>query len=120
MKKLLIPFIVLFITAVSLVSWKSQKITAGGGVSIYPEGCQVIDGSGNIINVGPGESKVTPSGNGKITCKATVSNTTGSAVKWDNANTGYLCFVAGAGLTDSWQNIVSASGQATLQCHFKP
>jgi len=119
MKKFIIPFVALFVVAVSLISWRStSSLKAGGGVSIYPEICAVFDGDGAIVTLDLSNSTVTPSGNGHIKCQASgLANSTGKAAKFNYENTGIECFIAGVGYTQDWQNTVSASGNSTLQCH---
>ena len=120
MKKLIIPFVALFVVAVALVSWRSQT-AKDPAVHINDFGCAVFDGNGVLTFVpASGNAVITSSGNSKITCKASdLPNSTGQAVKWNFDNTGLPCGTF-SGLTDDWQNIVSASGQVTLQCRLHP
>jgi hypothetical protein len=57
--------------------------------------------------------------NGMMRCQAQVTlSPDGRAVRFNYENTGQLC-VTLAGITDRWNNVVSASGQVTLTCHYK-
>ena len=121
MKKLIIPFVALFVVAVALVSWRSQSTAKDPAIHINDAGCALRDGDGGFVLADSDATVITSSGNGKLTCKVSdVANSTGSAVKWNYDNTGLLCNIIGAGATDDWQEIVSASGQATLQCRVHP
>jgi hypothetical protein len=121
MKKLIIPFVALFVVAVTLISWRSHTAAKAAAVHISDAGCGLLDGDGFFAVAASDATVITSSGNGKLTCKASgLANSTGKAVKYDNASTGALCNVVGAGATDDWQEIVSASGQATLQCRVHP
>ena len=118
MKKVIVPFVALLVVAIALISWKSHSAAkfADGAVHIGPVGCTVLDGNGAVAFT-DGSTLITPSDNAKFTCKASgVPNSTGKAVKYDNSNTGFLCFITGYGYTNDWKETVSASGQVTLQC----
>ncbi len=118
MKKVSILFTVLVAFTFLLVSWKKAN-NLYGAIHINDFGCGALDGNGNFTGA-IGDAVITPSGNGNLKCKASgVANSTGHAVKWDNANTGLLCGTFN-GLTDDWSDVVSASGQLTLQCHNHP
>jgi hypothetical protein len=89
-----------------------------GAIRVYEDGCEVLDGMGNIVFLGPDSSLVTPSGNGIITCRGIAPNQTGRAVHWNVNNVPLACFVAGVGSTGDWHETLSASGRATLVCKF--
>ena len=62
---------------------------------------------------------VAESGNIEANCKVDLG--TGAQQTFNNANTGFLCFLTpstGTISTDDWQEVISANGQTTLQCHF--
>jgi len=120
MKKLVIPFVALFFVAVALVSWRSQSTAKSPAIHINDAGCGLYDGDGNFTLASSDQTIITSSGNGKLTCKASdLANSTGQAVKYDFESTGQFCGTA-LGITDDWQEVVSASGQATLQCRYHP
>jgi hypothetical protein len=85
-------------------------------VVIKDTGCTVLNGDGGAEFV---EGRITVMNNGGVTnfiCKGKgVPNSTGQAVKFNFENTGFLCNTSG-GVTDDWQNVVSASGNVTLHC----
>jgi|GEM_PF-4917941 len=118
MKKVSIVLTAVVAFSFLLISWnKAAKIAAS--VHINDFSCGVLDGNGGFA-LATGDIVITSSGNGNMKCKATgVGNSTGSAVIWNNANTGLLCGTA-AGVTDDWHNVVSASGNVTLQCKVHP
>lgn len=119
MKKLNI--LLLSVTAFTflLISWTSSNSSNNAAVHIGPIDCGVLDGNGNGY-LAIGNVIINSSGNGKMSCKATgTPNSTGSAVIWNNANTGYLCSLP-AGITSDWQNVVSGSGNVNLQCKVHP
>ncbi|WP_426671116.1 hypothetical protein ACPPVU_07750 [Mucilaginibacter sp. McL0603] len=110
MKKLMISFIAIIFLSVALISWKS---VADGAAVINDFGCGMFDGNGNFVFTDMSHAVVTSSGNGMIRCEATVGNTTGQAVVYSGFECGTF-----AGVTTQSHETVSASGQATLICHF--
>jgi len=82
-------------------------------------GCTVLDGNGNFVSNGTGHSVITSNGHGLETCSTTVTPASGGgAVQWNYANTGLECQNVNGALTTNFQETVSASGQASLECHF--
>jgi hypothetical protein len=82
-------------------------------------GCTVLDGNGNLVSNGIGHVVVTSNGQGLVTCSTTVPPSSGGrAVRWNYANTGQQCSDPFGNLTTRWQETVSASGQAQINCHF--
>ena len=117
MKKLIVPFIVLFAVGVALVSWRSQSTAKDPAVVINDGFCLLFDGDGALVLAEGSHAVITSNGNGKLTCKAkNVANSTGQAVIYNAENTGLPCGTS-LGLTDDWHNTVSASGNSSLQCH---
>ncbi len=123
MKKTSIILTSLLAACLLFVSWnKARKAT--GAVHIGMDFCYVLDGN-KVIQVADKDNVViTPSGNGHYKCKAKdLPNNSRKGVQWDFSNTGYLCGVdygvdGQEGVTDDWQNTVSATGNVTLQCHL--
>ena len=116
MKKMIFSFIVVLAITITLISWKTAKTTAGGAIHIDDFGCGMLNGNGGFLITTDSKQVITPSGNDNFKCQAdNVPNASGSSVKWNFANTGLICGTALGGTTD-WQEIVSGSGQATLQC----
>jgi hypothetical protein len=85
-------------------------------------GCNMFDGDGNIFFTTDTHGVVTNSNNNNVNirCQAEVTPpATGRAAVWSQAtHPGVQCSTM-AGLTDNWRNVVSASGNATLTCHYK-
>jgi hypothetical protein len=96
----------------------SGSAVAGNAVQIQQSGCGLLDGSGNYVYTNQSRTVVTPSEAGVTILKCfadNIRNNTGSAVRFNNANTGVLC-VTQSGSTNDWSETVSASGQAILTC----
>jgi hypothetical protein len=94
-------------------------------VVIRNAGCGLFDGSGEIVFADRDISILTQSTrqNTTLICKVkNVANVTGRAVNYDSENnplfSGLLCGTF-RGPTTDWTETVSASGNATLRCHFK-
>lgn len=95
---------------------------AAANVFIDEIACGLLDGARNVVNTSDTHTVITnnPNGNTVFRCSANVGPTpTGQAVIWNSANTGEPCDTPG-GSTNSWQEFVSASGEATLICHVNP
>jgi hypothetical protein len=98
---------------------------------IRNQGCVLLDGDGNVVAADRDFTVVTSSTprNARITCKARhVGNAAHVAVHYDTDRNplfpGLLCLVptpAGGDplITSDWRETVSASGNATIHCHFK-
>jgi hypothetical protein len=91
----------------------------GNGAVVIKDGvCGLFDGNGAVVLSDSSHSVVTPSDNGMIKCQADVTPAAaGGTVKYNFANTGVLCG-GPLGVTEDWQEVVSASGKATLTCKF--
>lgn len=90
--------------------------TAAPAIVIKDAGCGMLDGDGGFVFTNATQAVITSSGQGKISCKVQgVANSTGRAVIWNFENTGLLCGTL-SDITAKWQNVVSASGNATLTC----
>jgi hypothetical protein len=112
MKKMIFSFIAVSAMAIALLSWKHVKSANDGAIVINDFGCGLIDGDGNFAFTDISHAVVTPSGNGGLTCRAQVPNSTGKAVIYNNIPCG-----TPAGFTTNGRETVSASGQATLTCN---
>ena len=116
-------FTIMFLLAlVAVFSW-SDRARGQADVFIDTVFCGMFDSDcatpiatqDNIIVINNNSN-----GNSHLRCKATVTPPAGgTAVKCNFANTGAVCFTT-AGITGSWQENISASGEATLQCHVNP
>jgi len=94
-------------------------------VVVSDESCTLLDGDSDFIAATDTQfvfANNSKDGNYTFKCSAKeVDNSTGGPVKWDNENTGLLCFIPVLGqLTDDWFENVSTTGNATLTCriHF--
>jgi hypothetical protein len=87
----------------------------------------IIDGDGNPFFVPEPAREIrtqSEEGNVNYICKVDdVPNSTGKAVKFTSEDNpfveGLVCLDSQGGETTQWVEVVSASGKATLQCHFK-
>ena len=80
--------------------------------------CTLFNGDGAIVFGSSSQAVITSSKNGNRVVKCSVkgvANSSGKAVHFNKANTGFNCNAAGAVSTD-WHETVSASGNATLTC----
>jgi|SRR3989442_1012818 len=81
--------------------------------------CGMYDGNGVFVITTDNQAVATNNarGNGKLSCFADVTpSVTGHAVHYDFESTGQQCGTP-TGFTTKWQEVVSASGEAILQCH---
>src|ERR1700741_4880247 len=87
-------------------------------------GCALVDRMGhvstfNFPDLEHEEITLAESGNIEANCKIDFEK--GAQTTWNNANTGFTCSIIGSpGITPTtdWQEVISANGQTTLQCHF--
>jgi hypothetical protein len=87
-------------------------------VHIKNSGCGLIDGNGGFAFTTATKGVITHSGNANFVCKAKVApSSAGRSVRFNFANTGFLCGTPDGNLTIKWGETVSASGNATLRCH---
>jgi hypothetical protein len=90
-------------------------------VIISDVSCNLFDGTGALTFTTDTHGVVTNSSNDNrmMRCQADVAPPPdGRAVQFSQAtHPGVVCNAVGR-LTDNWRNTVSASGKATLQCHF--
>jgi hypothetical protein len=92
-------------------------------VVISEASCLMYDGTGAlVVFTTDTHGVVTNSSNDNrmVRCQADVAPPPdGRAVQFSQAtHPGVMCNAVGRS-TDNWRNTVSASGKATLQCHFK-
>lgn len=102
----------------------ASSVQAQATVSIDLFVCLMLDGNRVPVVTKDTHAVVTNNipiaGEGKLTCQATVMpSITGRAVIWDFENTGLPCLTP-SGPTTSWHEVVSAKGEATLQCQTNP
>ena len=110
------------VSAAVLVLSSVSSALAQADVFIDVSACGMRDGNGTFVVTHDTHVVVTNNrqGNGKVTCQADVTpSISGRAQQWDFDNTGVLC-VTPSGTTSSWHEVVSAQGEATLQCHTNP
>jgi hypothetical protein len=117
MKKFILPFIALVFLSVAAISWTHKF---DGAVVISDQGCTLLDGDGGFAVADSDHSVITPSDNAKLTCKVSgVPNSSGKAVRYSYESLNIGCNIVGAGVSTDWQEVVSASGNATLQCRIQ-
>jgi hypothetical protein len=90
-----------------------------GAVVVNDLSCSLFDGNGAAVVSDELHSVITmnKNGSGVSVCKATVTpSSSGHTVHYDNASTGAFCETP-VGITDDWQETVSADGQAAVSCH---
>jgi hypothetical protein len=113
--------VVLTLSAVALVASLSvsTRASSAGAIVIKDELCGLFDGDGGVV-MGSGSIQVTNQGGfSLLKCSVkNVPNSTGRAVRYDFASTGMPCGTAN-GSTEDWQEVVSASGNATLTCRYR-
>jgi len=96
----------------------SALVSAEAAVHIDEFGCGYFDGNGGFTFADTSSAVITYSGNANMKCQGEVAPPAGGqAVQYNFENTGFPCFVFGGAATEKWQQVVSASGQATLTCH---
>lgn len=125
MRKAFIAIVVLALAGFTVASGSGSVAKASNGaVVINDQGCVFFDGDGGFVTTDTDHSVIINNGHGLFTCKASgVANSTGKAANYD-ANNNPLGFLVHCGqnltgqLTADWNETVSASGEATLRCHF--
>lgn len=112
----------IFMASAALLTLSTAAM-ADGAVVIDTGTCHMKDGNGNAIVTH--DVHITANKNNVLfRCDASVTaSDTGQAVHYNFDTTdGAHCVVntgvTGLQTTDDWQEVVSASGQATLSCHF--
>jgi hypothetical protein len=109
--------------ASALFALTAPMAHAAPAVSISGTACGLLDGNGAVAVTTDTKTLATQSANnnGMLKCQASVpASTTGTAVRYDFASTGLLCFGGNPvnQSTDQWHETVSADGNATLTCLF--
>ena len=108
---------VMTLLAATVVPMRGSGFEAA--VVVKGQMCGVLDGDGGYAGGSDSHTVTTSSGVTTILCKVKkVPNSTGRSVYWGFENTGFECGTE-LGSTQDWQEHVSASGNATLACHFK-
>jgi len=119
------------IALASLVAAAAVVVAVGGGVAkadnnaavhIDASGCALFDGNGGLVFSTNAGEVITSGGQDLEKCRVTgVPNDSGKAVNYDTNNNpifvGLECGTVSGGTTN-WHETVSASGNATLTCHF--
>lgn len=100
----------------------SSAALAAPALVINDEGCALFDGNNQLVFTTDTHRVATQSANGNtvMRCNADVARpNAGQAVRYDFNSTGLLCGLmtaTGFEVTDDWDAVVSASGQARLTC----
>ena len=97
-----------------------------GATIVDGDECGMLDGDGDFVITTDSHRVNTNSKNGNAIFKChaeNVPNNTGKSVQYNMENTGFFCFIPGAGLTADWKEVVSdngdGTGDATLTCKKK-
>ncbi len=109
--------IVLLLALVAVLSM-APNVHAAAAVFIDMFACGMLDGNGAPVVTTESQAVATNNarGNAKVSCFADVTpSATGHAVHYDSDSTGIL-YQTPSGVTTRWQEVVSASGEAILQC----
>ena len=134
-RKSLVPILVLGIVF-AMGGIITDQAKSESAVVVSNNECWFFDGDGNLIASTNSHAVATHSRNGNthLLCKADdVQNSTGDVVTYDDANNPYAydaeknpygypqiaCTDGFGHETYDWQEVVSSSGHATLQCHYK-
>jgi hypothetical protein len=125
-KKLAASVTVVLLATIGLVTIHAHQVSAAEAaaepaVVISDFGCNLFNGMGVLVFTNESHGVITSSNNDNsmMRCQAQVTpSPEGRAVRFNYDNTGMLCMTQ-SGATDRWNNVVSASGQATLTCHYK-
>ncbi len=107
----------------SVLMLATSAVYADPAIILTEFGCGLLDGDG--AGVWTNDTKVVSSRNKggsniNLKCYASnINNTSGSVVKWNMDNTGYLCGTQ-FGDTDDWRIVVDTEGNAVMTCkiHF--
>ena len=90
-------------------------------------GCEVVLRNGTVATFNfpfLEHEDITLSESGNIDANCKLDLGPGTETTFDITNTGFLCFLTGSAgditSTTDWQEVISASGQTTIQCHFHP
>ena len=100
----------------------SSSAFAAPALVINNEGCGMFDGNGQLVFTTDTHRVATQSANGNtmFRCNAKVAPAaSGTAARFDFASTGLLCGLQTANgfeVTDDWDAVVSAEGDARLTC----
>ncbi|WP_018629050.1 hypothetical protein [Niabella aurantiaca] len=115
MKKLSILFAAVIAVAVLSISWKAMN---NGAAVINDEWCGMYDLDGNFHEITTAKAVITKKSSGLMSCKFDdFSNPSGKAyVQKGEAGCWSYSF---PGQWADYTFVVSASGQATLTCHFQ-
>ncbi len=109
----------------TVLALASASAFAEPALVIRDEGCGMLNGNGQVVFTTETHRVVTNSANGNAVfrCNATVAPaSSGRAAHFDFNSTGLLCAIgtaSGIELTDDWNNVVSASGEARLTCRYR-
>lgn len=127
-KKFTVVLVSILAVTMTVGVFTSQPAQARATIFITPNNCGMIDAGGENVNVGVLDREiVTQSSNNNITwiCKAEFDNPTGKAIRYDAINNPFPdisplhCEDPFGNRTTDWKEVISASGQATMICHFK-
>jgi hypothetical protein len=106
--------------ALALIAVSSSTAHAARAVVVQDSGCNMLNSSG-LLGVVSLESNAVGTAsdncNSMIQCKAKIANPTKKTIKFNGTTTQIPCSTI-FGLTLDWQQVISASGSASLVCHI--
>ena len=111
----------LLLPAIALIAITPTVFASNGAVHTGGSDCAMIDPATVTPNLaGTYKDVQTPGGNEHITCKTTITDYTGPAVRFDNANTGFLCAGIGGQWSTNWHEEINPNGKAVYECDLNP
>ena len=90
-------------------------------VVVQDGGCMMFNTAGALVVVSLESNSVGTNSdncNAMIQCKAKIPNTTKKTIKFSGATSPTIPCSTINGLTQDWQQVISASGSASLTCHL--
>ena len=112
------------VCALALIAFAGQRAMSAraaqgqGAVHIDSFSCTMLDGDGNSVSASASRALENHGGQVVMNCTANVPNTTGRAAHFSGPGDGTCGSVEFGVTTEDWHETVSASGNATLTCHF--
>lgn len=106
--------------ALALVMTWSSTAHAERALVVQDSGCVMLDSTG-LPGAYTLESNAVGTAsdncNSTIQCKAKIANPTKKAIKFTGKTSPFVCSTT-FGLTNNWQQVISASGSASLVCRI--
>ena len=121
--------IVMLLVCLAFVGWGVSFARAQANIIKGGCGLLSVDSEGNLefpvmIVQGQAVQAANPSGNTLIKCRGQMPHSLSKQVTLDYSSTklaigtGLYCFTPWGDATQTWQQVITPSGQATLTCHL--